>query len=69
MGRCRRNLRVAVEGTIDGVAEENGDSWDGCEQKVEKIFMDKLEVDTDIIIEKAHRTKKEIMSRRINHEQ
>ena len=30
---------------IDGVAEENGESWDDCERKVKKIF----------IIERAHR--------------
>ena len=43
---------------IDWVAEENGESWDGCEQKVKKIFMDKLELENDIIIERAHKVKK-----------
>ena len=33
----RNNLR------IDGVAEENGESWDNCKRKVKEIFMDKLE--------------------------
>ena len=47
--RCRRNnLR------IDGVAEENGETWDDCERKVKEIFMDKLELENDIIIERAH---------------
>ena len=48
----RTNLR------IDGVAEENGESWDHCEQKVKEIFMDKLELENDIIIERVHRAKK-----------
>ena len=50
---CRRsNLQ------IDGVAKENGEFWDNCEQETNDIFMDKLKIDTDIIIERAHRTKK-----------
>ena len=50
---CRRsNLQ------IDGVAKENGEFWDNCEQETNGIFMDKLKIDTDIIIERAHRTKK-----------
>ena len=48
----RNNLR------IDGAAEENGESWDGCERKVKEIFMDKLESENDIIIERAHRAGK-----------
>ena len=48
----RNNLR------IDGVAEENGETWDDCERKVKEIIMDKLELENDIIIERAHRTKK-----------
>ena len=48
----RNNLK------IDGVAEENGETWDNCKQKVKEIFMDKLELENDIIIERAHRTKK-----------
>ena len=41
---------------IDGVAEENGETWDNCGRKVEEIVMDKLELENDIIIERAHRT-------------
>ena len=48
----RSNLR------IDGVAEEIGESWDDCEQKVKEIFMDKLDLVNSIIIERAHRAKK-----------
>ena len=39
---------------IDGVAEENGE----YERKVKEIFMDKLELENDIIIERAHRARK-----------
>ena len=49
----RNNLR------IDGVAEENGETWDDCERKVKEIFMDKLELENDIITEIPHRAKKE----------
>ena len=48
----RNNLR------IDGVEEENGESWDDCERKVKEIFMNKLELENDIIIERAHRAGK-----------
>ena len=48
----RSNLR------IDGVAEEIGESWDDCEQKVKEIFMDKLDLVNSIIIERTHRAKK-----------
>ena len=48
----RSNLRK------DGVAEENGKSWDDCEQKMKEVFMDKLELVNDIIIERAHRARK-----------
>ena len=43
---------------IDGVAAENGETWDDCERKVKEIFMDKLELENDIITERAHRAKK-----------
>ena len=48
----RNNLR------IDGVAEENVESWDNCEQKVKETFMNKIELENNIIIERAHRAKK-----------
>ena len=43
---------------IDVVAEENGETWDNCERKVKGIFMDKLELGNDIILERAHIAKK-----------
>ena len=48
----RNNLR------IEGAAEENGETWDDCEQKVKEIFMDELELDNYIIIGRTHRAKK-----------
>ena len=54
---------------IDGVEEENGESWDDCERKVKEIFMNKLELENDIIIERAHRAGQANMARRINLEQ
>ena len=43
-----KNLR------IDGINEEKGETWKTCETKVKNIFQEQL----DIIIERAHRTKK-----------
>ena len=60
----KNNLR------IDGVAEKYAETWDNCEQKVKEIFMDKLELENDIIVEQAHRDKKKTnMARRINLDQ
>ena len=39
-----------------------------CEQNVKEIFMDKLELENDIIV-RAHRAKKVNMARRMNLEQ
>ena len=62
--RSRRNdLR------IDGVAEESGESWDNCERKLKEIFMGKLELENDIISERAHRAKKANIERSIKHKQ
>ena len=45
----RNNLR------IDGVAEENRETWDDCERKVKEIIMDKLELE----VHRAKRSKYE----------
>ena len=53
-----------------GLQNENGESWDNCEQKVKENFMDKLELENNIIIERAHRAKKKAnMARRMNLKQ
>ena len=43
---------------IDWIEEGDGESWDDCERKVKEIFMEKLELENDIIIERAHRARK-----------
>ena len=45
----RNNLR------IDGVHENEGETWNETEEKVKNIFKEKLEIEGDIEIEKAHR--------------
>ena len=45
-------------GEVEKKLEENGESWDDCERKVKEIFMDQLELENDIIIERAHRARK-----------
>ena len=66
-------LKIALGGTISeqmGLQNENGESWDNCEQKVKDNFMDKLELENNIIIERAHRAKKKAnMARRMNLKQ
>ena len=53
-----------------GLQNENGESWDNCEQKVKENFMDKLELENNIIIERAHRAKKKAnMARGMNLKQ
>ena len=48
--RCRRNnLR------IDGVAENEHETWEQTEEKVKKLIKDKLEIEKEIEIERAHR--------------
>ena len=48
----RNNLR------IDGIKEKDGESWEGCEAEVEKLFRQKLDTEDKIIIERAHRAKR-----------
>ena len=48
----RNNLR------IDGIKEKVGESWEDCEAEVEKLFREKLDIEDRIIIERAHRAKK-----------
>ena len=46
-----RILKIALGGMIS-------EQMDDCERKVKEIFMDKIELENDIIIERAHRSKK-----------
>ena len=47
---CRNNIRV------DGVTEEQGETWEDCENKLSEILRDKLEV-ADVTIERAYGVK------------
>ena len=48
----RNNLRT------DGIEEEEGKTWEISEAKATKVFKEKLGFDKDIMIERAHRTKR-----------
>ena len=48
----RNNMR------IDGIKEEEGKTWEISEAKVTKVFKEKLGIEKEIIIERAHRTKR-----------
>ena len=48
----RNNIR------IDGIEEEERETWDIPEAKATKIFKENLGIEKEIIIERAHRTKK-----------
>ena len=48
----RNNLR------INGITEKENATWDKCEQEVQLLIKDKLEIAENIVIERAHRIKK-----------
>ena len=48
----RNNLR------INGITEKENATWDKCEQEVQLLIKDKLEIAENIVIEQAHRVKK-----------
>lgn len=43
---------------IDGIAESPGEAWAEAEEKVRKVFTDKLQLHLEIEMERAHRTGK-----------
>ena len=43
---------------MDGIKEKVGESWEDCEAELEKLFREKLDIEDKIIIERAHRAKK-----------
>ena len=59
----RNNLR------IDGIKGKVGESWEGCEAEVDKLFTEKLDIEDKIIIETAHRAKKQKTAKKINQGQ
>ena len=46
----RNNLRV------DGILETPGETWEDCEEKLQQVFQEKLDLECPIEIERAHRT-------------
>ena len=48
----RNNLR------IDGIKQKVGESWQDCEAEVEKLFREKLDIEDEVIIQRAHRAKR-----------
>ena len=48
----RNNLR------IDGITEKESETWDECEQEVQSLIKDNLGNAENIVIERAHRIKK-----------
>ena len=48
----RNNLR------INGIKQKVGESWEDCEAEVEKLFREKLDIEDKIIIQRAHRAKR-----------
>ena len=47
----RNNIRIG------GLAEEKGESWDETKRKVKLFFKNSLNIDKDIVIQRAHRNK------------
>ena len=43
---------------IDGITENENETWNECEQEVQSLIRDKLGIAENIVIERAHRIKK-----------
>ena len=54
---------------MDGIKEKVGQSWEDCEAEVEKLFREKLDIEDKIIIERAHRAKKQKAAKKISQGQ
>ena len=48
----RNNIR------IDGIEDDRNETWDSCEEKVQKLFKEKLGLKNEVEIERCHRMKK-----------
>ena len=42
---------------IDGIAEEPEETWEECENRVQRLLSEKLDIN-DVVIERTHRVKK-----------
>ena len=49
--RSRRNII-----RIHGIAEEQGETWEKCERKVQRLLSEALDIN-DVVIERAYRVK------------
>ena len=47
----RNNIR------IDGIEDDQNETWDSCEEKVQKLFKEKLGLENEVEIERCHRMK------------
>lgn len=54
-GESRRNNLV-----IDGIMESPGETWADSEEKVKRVFSEKLQLQREIEVERAHRTGKPV---------
>ena len=54
---------------MDGIKEKVGETWEDCEAEVEKLFREKLDIEDKIIIERAHRAKKQKTAKKISQGQ
>ena len=62
--RSRRNNLM-----INEIKEKVGEGWEDCEAEVETLFREKLDIEDKIIIERAHRAKKQKPAKKINQGQ
>ena len=45
----RNNIR------IDGIEDDQNETWDSCEEKVQKLIKEKLGLENEVEIERCHR--------------
>ena len=50
----RNNIR------IDGIEDDQNETWDSCEEKVQKLIKEKLGLENEVEIERCHRMKKKL---------
>ena len=43
---------------IDGIEEEQYETWNRCEEKVQKLIKEKLGIEGEVAIDRCHRIKK-----------
>ena len=58
----RNNIR------IDGIEDDQNETWDSCEEKVQKLIKEKLGLENEVEIERCHRMKKKNKDQSNNEE-